>query len=116
MLIVVVVPAPFGPNRPNTSPTPTVRVRSLTAVKSPNRFTRCASSRSACRGWPGAIGVSTIRHYSPLQLSVLVSPYKVLPPAPRRLRTVRAAYLSLDIGHDTPYGGHKGRILRQSCS
>jgi len=43
--------------------------------------------------------------HSPLQLATLTSPSKVLPLAPRRLSAVRAAYLALDISHDTPYGG-----------
>ena len=38
MLIVVDLPAPFGPRKPNISPSPIVRSRSSTVTASPKRF------------------------------------------------------------------------------
>ena len=38
MRIVVVLPAPLGPRKPNTSPRSISRSRSATAVNSPKRF------------------------------------------------------------------------------
>ena len=38
MLIVVDLPAPFGPRKPNISPSSIVRSRSSTATTSPKRF------------------------------------------------------------------------------
>src|SRR5438270_4979866 len=40
MLIVVVLPAPFGPRKPKTSPAATSKSTPFTASSSPNRFTR----------------------------------------------------------------------------
>src|SRR5947209_3687850 len=42
--ISVVLPEPLGPSMPNTSPGPTVRVTSLTAVKLPKRIVPCSTS------------------------------------------------------------------------
>jgi len=41
--IVVVLPAPFGPNNPRISPGLISNDTSSTAVKSPNRLVRCAT-------------------------------------------------------------------------
>jgi hypothetical protein len=41
---VVVLPAPFGPTNPMTSPARTEKERSLTAGKSPYNFVRPAAS------------------------------------------------------------------------
>ena len=40
MRMVLVLPAPFGPRKPNASPTCTSKSMALTAVKSPKRFVR----------------------------------------------------------------------------
>jgi len=42
MLIVVDLPAPFGPRKPYTSPRSTVISRLSTASRSPNRFVRAS--------------------------------------------------------------------------
>ncbi|CCI52066.1 hypothetical protein BN13_140058 [Nostocoides jenkinsii Ben 74] len=57
---VVVLPAPFGPRKPVTRPGSTVKVRSRTAVKSPNRLDRLWNS--ICDG--GAGGAVVIRFLS----------------------------------------------------
>src|SRR5262245_26496756 len=44
MRISVDLPAPFGPSRPNTSPSLTLTVTPSTAVKSPKRLTRPLTS------------------------------------------------------------------------
>src|SRR2546422_849353 len=44
ILMVVVLPAAFGPRKAKNSPLRTVRLRSFTATKSPNFFTRWISS------------------------------------------------------------------------
>jgi hypothetical protein len=52
ILIVVVLPAPFGPSRPKTSPSAIVRVSPSTAVTSPNlrmRFLVSITSASLSR-------------------------------------------------------------------
>jgi hypothetical protein len=41
ILMVVVLPAPFGPSSPKTSPSAIVSVSPSTAVKSPNFRERC---------------------------------------------------------------------------
>src|SRR3954447_6104187 len=41
---IVVLPAPFGPRNPNTSPYDTANVTSSTAMRSPNRFVRLRTS------------------------------------------------------------------------
>src|SRR5437667_8518014 len=52
MRIVVVLPAPFGPSRPNTLPVGTSRSMPASASTSPNRFVR-PSTRIASSGiWP----------------------------------------------------------------
>src|SRR5262245_24388381 len=43
MRMVVVLPAPFGPSKPNTLPARTFRLNSLTAVKSPKLLRTPAS-------------------------------------------------------------------------
>src|SRR5437764_387676 len=43
---VVVLPAPFGPRKPKTSPWPTLNDRSSKARRSPNRFERWSTSRA----------------------------------------------------------------------
>ena len=58
--IVVVLPEPFGPSNPRTVPVGTVNEMSSTAVKSPNRLTRCSASIAGAdvdrvltlKGWP----------------------------------------------------------------
>src|SRR5579884_2542383 len=57
MRTVVVLPAPFGPRNPNTSPGATPKETSSTARRSPKRFvrrstTRAGSSRALIRGAP----------------------------------------------------------------
>src|SRR2546421_8015207 len=49
ILMVVVLPAPLGPRKPNSSPAPTSRSRSSTAVRLPYRLVRSlvASTRSS---------------------------------------------------------------------
>jgi hypothetical protein len=44
ILMVVVLPAPFGPSKPKNSPSLTVNDMPSTAVSSPNRFTRPSTS------------------------------------------------------------------------
>src|SRR5262249_46382157 len=44
MRMAVDFPAPLLPRRPNTSPSSTLKLRSSTAVKAPNRLTRCSTS------------------------------------------------------------------------
>src|SRR6266446_4944224 len=44
ILMVVVLPAAFGPRKAKNSPVRTVRLRSFTATRSPNVFTRWISS------------------------------------------------------------------------
>ena len=56
---VVVLPAPFGPRNPNTSPTPTSNETSSNATRSPNRFDRWSTERAGARAsaretWDGA--------------------------------------------------------------
>ena len=46
----VVFPAPLGPRNPNTSPSFTCRVRSSTAVRSPNFLVRFSVSIKCCHG------------------------------------------------------------------
>jgi len=41
---VVVLPAPFGPRNPNTSPYPTSNETSSTATRSPKRLVRCSTT------------------------------------------------------------------------
>ena len=48
ILIVVVLPAAFGPSTTKNSPRFTVRLRSFTATTSPKRFTMWISSIMAC--------------------------------------------------------------------
>ena len=55
--IVVVLPAPLGPRNPNSSPGATSNDTSSTAVKPPNRFTRCSTSTRVTNG--GARGVGS---------------------------------------------------------
>ena len=47
MEMVWVLPAPFGPSRPNTSPSSTLKLIPLTASKSPYFLTRFSTSRIA---------------------------------------------------------------------
>ena len=50
MRTVVVLPAPFGPRNPNTSPLATLSDRPSTAVRSPKRFVRFSiSTRTNCQ-------------------------------------------------------------------
>src|SRR5581483_6599890 len=53
---VVVLPAPFGPRNPHTSPGSTVNVRSSTAFTAPNRLVRWRTSiaRAVPAGTTGA--------------------------------------------------------------
>ncbi len=44
ILTVVVLPAPFGPRKPKTSPSLTFKVRLSTAVRTPNFFVRLSVS------------------------------------------------------------------------
>src|SRR5690606_13203157 len=55
MLIVVVLPAPFGPRKPNTSPGATSKLTPFTASKSPNRL------RSSCTHTAGTLRSVAIR-------------------------------------------------------
>ena len=52
--MVVVLPAPFGPRKPNASPGATSKSIASTAVKSPKRFVRARAWMSegdwACTG------------------------------------------------------------------
>jgi hypothetical protein len=48
ILMVVVLPAPFGPSRPNTSPGLTSSVSASTAVTDPNSRRRSRVSIAAC--------------------------------------------------------------------
>jgi hypothetical protein len=43
MRTVVVLPAPFGPRKPKTSPAATVNETSSTAIRSPKRLVRCST-------------------------------------------------------------------------
>jgi hypothetical protein len=54
MRTLVVLPAPFGPRRPKISPSPTVKVRSWTAVSVPKTLPRPVVSiiRQQC-AWLG---------------------------------------------------------------
>ena len=47
MRTVVVLPAPFGPRNPNTSPLATLSDRPSTAVRSPKRLVRCWVTRAS---------------------------------------------------------------------
>src|SRR5260370_28241106 len=47
ILMVVLLPAPFGPSRPKTSPCSTSKLTLLTAVYSPKRRTRLRTSMIA---------------------------------------------------------------------
>ena len=53
MRIVVDLPAPFGPRKPNTSPRATLNETLSTAVKPPKRLVSPAISISA--GWPSTV-------------------------------------------------------------
>src|SRR5476651_2731636 len=53
MRIVVVLPAPFGPRKPTTSPRATVKERSSTAVCAAYRLVRCSTSIIMPRCSPG---------------------------------------------------------------
>src|SRR5262245_55410330 len=56
---VVVLPAPFGPRKPNTSPRPTSKLTSSNATRSPNRLVRrSATSAGVSRAPSGAAGGS----------------------------------------------------------
>ena len=46
MRTVVVLPAPLGPRKPNTSPLATLSDRSSTAVRAPKRLVRCSITRA----------------------------------------------------------------------
>src|SRR5215831_15240617 len=52
-LMVVVLPDPLGPMRPRTSPASTLRARSSTATRPPNRLVSARVSRRL-RGPPGS--------------------------------------------------------------
>src|SRR5687767_10052891 len=47
ILIVVVLPAPFGPRKPNTSPVRTLKLTPSTAVKSPNCLVRSRTTTAS---------------------------------------------------------------------
>jgi hypothetical protein len=47
MRIVVDLPQPLGPRKPNTSPRRTSRSMPSTAVKSPKRLTNCCTTMAA---------------------------------------------------------------------
>src|SRR5262245_54271640 len=53
ILMVVDLPAPFGPRKPKISPSCTVKLMLLTAVKSPKRLVRLSTAIS---GWRSAVG------------------------------------------------------------
>src|SRR5919106_2842829 len=53
--IVVVLPAPFGPRNPNSSPGATVNDTPSTAVKSPKRLTSWSTSTAAPSGEAGEV-------------------------------------------------------------
>ncbi len=46
---VVVLPAPFGPRKPKTSPHPTSKETSSNATRSPNRFERISTESARSR-------------------------------------------------------------------
>ena len=55
--MVDVLPAPFGPRKPNDSPASMVKSTSSTATKSPKRFSRrCASTIGGRRDAPSPPG------------------------------------------------------------
>src|SRR6185295_4727876 len=67
--IVVVFPAPFGPSKPRISPGLMSNEISLTAMDSPNRFTRCWTRRTGVdmnnqelRGMLRSLSDTAVRH------------------------------------------------------
>src|SRR5579875_2113567 len=55
MLIVVVLPAPLGPRKPNTSPGATSKSTPFTASTSPKVFTRCSTTIAAAGVLPSLL-------------------------------------------------------------
>jgi hypothetical protein len=55
MLIVVDLPAPFGPRNPNVSPACTSKSTPRTASTSPNRFSSFCTRMAGGRGWPSSL-------------------------------------------------------------
>src|SRR5947208_7386655 len=55
ILIVVDLPAPFGPRKPKISPRATERDTLSTATKSPKRFTKCLISTAFISGCTGRL-------------------------------------------------------------
>jgi hypothetical protein len=76
ILIVVVLPAPFGPSSPITCPAGTVSVTSFTAVSQslPRRY-RLLRPDSSIAGWPSVIRSS--RRSSTMQYLLNNYPYDI---------------------------------------
>src|SRR5436190_5789461 len=87
--IVVVLPAPLGPRKPNTSPARTLRLRSLTAILLPEPFfwARYSTRKSLVSRIVSSIAVSdksaVLRSIFPLQQS---ESFSCVAKRPTRLR------------------------------
>src|SRR5215469_4508194 len=63
ILMTVVFPLPLGPRKPKISPCSTRKLTSLTAVKLPNRRTRCSAEMAASMGDCGPVAITSARRF-----------------------------------------------------
>src|SRR5258708_14613798 len=63
ILMTVVFPLPLGPRKPKISPFSTRKLTSLTAVKVPNRLTRCSAEIAACGRDCAGVAIVSAPHF-----------------------------------------------------